>query len=61
MHSSGEFVGESVGVNPPVPCGGFAPYRESVRFRLVKSVVDIMRDYPELPGREHWSDRVIPG
>jgi hypothetical protein len=46
---------------PPVPCGGFAPYRESVRFRLVKSVVDIMRDYPELPGREHWSDRVIPG
>ena len=25
--SSGEFVGESVGVNPPAPRGGFAPAR----------------------------------
>jgi hypothetical protein len=34
-------------------------YREPVRFRLLKSVIDIMRTYPELPGRERWSDRVL--
>jgi len=34
-------------------------YREPVRFRLLKSVIDIMRPYPELPGRERWSDRVL--
>jgi hypothetical protein len=34
-------------------------YREPVRFRLFKSVIDIMGQYPELPGRERWSDRVL--
>ena len=34
-------------------------YREPVRFRLLKSVIDIMRPYPELPARERWSDRVL--
>ena len=34
-------------------------YREPVRFRLLKSVIDIMRNYPALPGRERWSDRVL--
>jgi hypothetical protein len=34
-------------------------YREPVRFRLCKSLLDIMREYPELPGRERWSDRVF--
>lgn len=32
-------------------------YREPRRYRILKSVCDIMRDYPELPGRVHWSDR----
>jgi hypothetical protein len=34
-------------------------YREPLRFRLLRSVFDIMRDYPDLPGREHWSNRVL--
>ena len=34
-------------------------YREALKYRLVKSVFDIMGDYPELPGREHWTDRVL--
>jgi hypothetical protein len=34
-------------------------YREPNRFRLLKSVVDIMRNYPELPGRERWCDRIL--
>jgi hypothetical protein len=34
-------------------------YREPVRFRLLKSVIDIMRTYPELPGRERWCDRLL--
>ncbi len=33
-------------------------YREPLRFRLLKSVCDIMGYYPELPGRSRWSDRV---
>ncbi|MSV30013.1 MAG: hypothetical protein EXQ52_14895 [Bryobacterales bacterium] len=34
-------------------------YREPARFRVLKSVFDIMRDYPDLPGRERWCDRVL--
>jgi hypothetical protein len=34
-------------------------YREPVRFRLLKSVIDIMSNYPDLPGRERWTDRVL--
>jgi hypothetical protein len=34
-------------------------HREPVRFRLLKSVIDIMKHFPELPGRERWSDRVL--
>jgi hypothetical protein len=33
-------------------------YREPRRFRLWKTMCDIMSDYPELPGREHWDDRM---
>jgi hypothetical protein len=33
-------------------------YREPLGFRLLKSVCDIMGEYPELPGRIHWYDRV---
>ena len=34
-------------------------YRQPLKLRLLKAVCDIMRDYPELPGRVHWSDRVF--
>ncbi|MBI4877640.1 MAG: hypothetical protein HY822_23660 [Acidobacteria bacterium] len=34
-------------------------YREPLRYRILKSVFDIMREYPELPGRVRWSDRVF--
>ncbi len=33
-------------------------YRKAVRFRLLKSVIDIMRSHPDLPRRERWCDRV---
>jgi hypothetical protein len=35
-------------------------YRESFRARMIETMCDIMRDYPDLPeGRRHWSDRVF--
>jgi hypothetical protein len=55
--SFGEFAGEvRAGVSEVVL---MRHYREPVRFRLLKSVFDIMRNYPDLPGREHWTDRVL--
>jgi hypothetical protein len=55
--SFAEFAGEVRGGASDV---AFLPhYREPVRFRLLKSVIDIMRTYPELPGRERWCDRVL--
>jgi hypothetical protein len=32
-------------------------YREPMAQRVLEAVRDILRDYPEYPGREHWSDR----
>jgi len=33
-------------------------YREPRRVRIFRVVCDVMGDYPKLPGREHWSDRM---
>jgi hypothetical protein len=33
-------------------------YREPMPLRLLEACRDILRDYPEYPGREHWTDRV---
>jgi hypothetical protein len=35
-------------------------YREPLRFRMIETMCDIVRDYPHLPiGRRRWSDRVF--
>jgi len=34
-------------------------YREPFQLRLCEMVWDILRDYPELTGRERWTDRVF--
>jgi hypothetical protein len=35
-------------------------YREPFRLRMIETMCDIVRDYPELPiGRRRWSDRVF--
>jgi hypothetical protein len=33
-------------------------YREPRRVRIFRTLCDVMGDYPELPGREHWTDRM---
>ena len=35
-----------------------AQYREPIALRVLAVGRDILRDYPEYPGREHWTDRV---
>ena len=35
-------------------------YREPWRMRMIETMIDIVRDYPDLPlGRRRWSDRVF--
>jgi len=34
-------------------------YREPLPLRLLEASWDILRPYPEYPGREHWTDRVF--
>jgi hypothetical protein len=35
-------------------------YRESLRVRMIETMCDIVRDYPEFPeGRRRWNDRVF--
>jgi hypothetical protein len=35
-------------------------YREPVSLRMIETIFDIVREYPEFPlGRRHWSDRVF--
>ena len=34
-------------------------YREPIAQRLLETARDILRNYPEYPGREHWPDRVF--
>jgi hypothetical protein len=55
--SFAEFAGE-------VRCGHsvvlFMPhYRESMPARMLEAIWDILRPYPEYPGRERWTDRIF--
>ncbi len=34
-------------------------YREPLAVRVMEACWDILRPYPEYPGREHWTDRVF--
>jgi hypothetical protein len=34
-------------------------YREPLRSRIVQTMFDIVRDYPEQQGRVHWNDRIF--
>lgn len=34
-------------------------YREPRGFRIIKALSDIMGEYPDMPSRVHWSDRVF--
>jgi len=34
-------------------------YREPMPLRMLEAIWDILRPYPEYPGREHWTDRVF--
>ena len=34
-------------------------YREPMALRVLEASRDILRTYPEYPGREHWTDRVF--
>ncbi|HUA62274.1 MAG TPA: hypothetical protein VML19_26195 [Verrucomicrobiae bacterium] len=34
-------------------------YRESMAMRVLEATWDILRNYPEYPGRERWTDRVF--
>jgi hypothetical protein len=34
-------------------------YREPMTHRVLEAARDIVRAYPEYPGREHWSDRIF--
>jgi len=34
-------------------------YREPMAQRILEASRDILRDYPEYPGREHWTDRIF--
>ena len=34
-------------------------YREPMALRILEASRDILRPYPEYPGREHWTDRIF--
>jgi hypothetical protein len=34
-------------------------YREPMTLRILEASRDILRPYPEYPGREHWTDRIF--
>ena len=34
------------------------PYNASLKLRCLETMGDILRDYPEYPGRVLWSDRI---
>ena len=34
-------------------------YREPMELRILEATRDILRRYPEYPGREHWTDRIF--
>lgn len=34
-------------------------YREPMPLRVLEASRDILRDYPEYPGREHWTGRIF--
>ena len=34
-------------------------YREPMALRILEAGRDILRPYPEYPGREHWADRIF--
>jgi hypothetical protein len=34
-------------------------YRQLMAFRIFEAICEILRPYPEFPGREHWTDRVF--
>ena len=34
-------------------------YRRSLPVRILESVWDVLRRYPEYPGRERWTDRIF--
>jgi len=36
-----------------------AQYRESMAMRVLETTWDILRNFPEYPGRERWTDRVF--
>lgn len=36
-----------------------AQYRESLAMRVLEATWDVLRNYPEYPGRERWTDRVF--
>lgn len=53
----GEFAGEvRTGLSEIL---FLAQYREPMAQRLLEAARDILRDYPEYPGREHWPDRIF--
>jgi hypothetical protein len=33
-------------------------YREPRRLRILRMIADVLREYPDMPGRETWTDRV---
>ena len=55
--SFSEFVSEvKTGCSPVV----FVPhYRQPMAFRILEAACDILKRYPEFPGRERWIDRVF--
>ena len=51
-----EFVAE---IHAGVSSVLFMPqYREPMAQRVLETISDILRDYPEYPGRERWPDRI---
>jgi hypothetical protein len=34
-------------------------YREPHKFRILRMIAEILREYPNMPGRETWADRVF--
>jgi hypothetical protein len=34
-------------------------YREPLKLRMLRGIHDMIRDYPQFTGREHWSNRVL--
>ncbi len=55
--SFAEFIGE---IRAGYSSILFLPqYREPMTQRVLEAARDILRDYPEYPGREHWTDRIF--